>query len=403
MIGLRASGRQARPICLALTLATLTPAGAGCGRPTPADDAEAPAATITEVTLSAEQIAHGKVQWAAVSTSPIADVVELPGRLVLDDDHTARLSAPARGRVVAVRANVGDSVSKGQILVVLQSEDAAIKRADLAKATAELTERQSAARFARGARERAERLLGLKAASVQDVERARTDEAAADASATQAQAAIDQARAALSVLQVDDATGQIHLTAPFDGVVVSRESAIGAVLDAGAPALVVTAPGTLWLEFGASEAVASHLAPGRRMSFTVSAIDEVFDARVLRVSGAVDAASRLVTVRAAVANPQRRLRAEMFVTVRAETTPARPVVTVPHEAVQLLDQQPVVFLARPDGRGGAVFVRRDVQTGPAAGDQTPITSGVAPGDVVVTSGAFAVRSQFARGSMPAGE
>lgn len=386
---------------MAIAIAAL--AAAGCGRPGAGDDEAAPAKAVVDVTFNAEQIAHGGVQWAAVSAVPMAEFSELPGRLVLDEDHTARLSAPARGRVVAVRANVGDAVASGQVLVVLQSEDAAVKRADLAKASADVTGQQSALRYARGARERAERLLGLKSASVQDVERARTDEAAAEAGVAQAQAAVDQARAALSVLQVDAATGQIQLTSPLTGVVVARDIAIGEVVDAGAPAFVVSEPGTLWLEFGASEPVASRLAPGRRLPFTVSGLDGAFDARVLRVSGTVDATTRLVTVDAAVANTDRRLRSGMFVTVRAETSPARPTITLPHDAVQLLDERTVVFLARPDGKGGATFTRRDVQAGATVDARTPIVSGLTAGDVVVTAGAFAVRSQFSRGSMPAGE
>jgi len=134
----------------------------------------------------------------------------------------------------------------------------------------------------------------------------------------------------------------------------------------------------------------------------VPASDRVVEARVLRVSGAVDPVTRLVTVRAAVANANRQLRPEMFVTVRAETAPPRAAVTVPHDAVQLLDARKVVFLAEPDGKGGAKFVRRDVQTGTTFEGRTHVTSGLAAGDVVVTDGAFAVKSMFSRGKMPAG-
>lgn len=389
------------PRFVALTVACA--AAASCGRATPAEQPPAASAPVLEVTLTAEQIAHGAVRWSSVQAALASESLDLPGRLRLDGDHTASLSAPARGRVVAIRANVGDAVTAGQVLVVLQSEDAAARRSDLTKANAELVERQSALSYARSARERAERLLGLKAASVQDVERSRTDEATAEARVAQAQAAIEQARSALAVLQVDDTTGQIHLTSPLTGVVVSREVAIGAVVDPGVLALVVTEPTALWLEFGAPESVANGLTSGRALPFKVASLDGTFHARVLRVDSGVDPATRLVTVRAAVRNADRRLRSEMFVTVRAEVGASKPAVSIPHDAVQLIDERSVVFVARPGPAGGATFVRRDVQTGTTVDGQTPVLSGLAAGEVVVTAGAFAVRSEFTRGSMPAGE
>ena len=89
--------------------------GTGCGKSAPAQE-EMDMGPMTEVTLTAEQIAHGAVKWAAVSTEVVADSVEVPGHLVPDEDRTARLSVSVRGRVTAVRANVGDAVVRGQVL-----------------------------------------------------------------------------------------------------------------------------------------------------------------------------------------------------------------------------------------------------------------------------------------------
>jgi membrane fusion protein, heavy metal efflux system len=376
----------------------------GCGRAAPPEEAtsEPPAGTPSEIMLTAEQIAHGGVKWSATVATPVADFVELTGRLVVDEDRTARLSPSVKGRVTAVRANVGDAVFRGQRLVILQSEEASATRAELAKARAELTERQATLNFARAARERADRLLALKAGSAQDVERARADEATAQSGVSQAQSAVEHANTALSVLEVDAATGQIQLASPIAGVVVARDAVVGAVIDAGASALTVTDSSSLWLEFGAPDQVATLLTPGQRIHFDVPALSGGSEARILRVNGALDPATRLVTVRASVVNTSKKLRPEMFATVHAETAASRPAITVPHDAVQLLDERPVVFIARPDAQGGAKFIRREVQTGPTANGQTHIVTGVNAGDVVVTDGAFAVKSQFSRGKMPAG-
>jgi len=92
----------------------------------------------------------------------------------------------------------------------------------------------------------------------------------------------------------------------------------------------------------------------------------------------------------------------MFVTVRVETAPPRSGVTVPKDAVQIFEGQRVVFIAEPDGKGGAKFTRRDVEVGTTVSDQTHIVKGLTAGDVIVTDGAFAVTSSFSRTKMKMG-
>jgi len=77
-------------------------------------------------------------------------------------------------------------------------------------------------------------------------------------------------------------------------------------------------------------------------------------------------------------------------------------VAVPAAAVQLLDEAPVVFVAHPDGKGGARFERRAVEIGANVGATTHVVRGLAAGEVVVTEGAFAVKSEFARSKMAEG-
>jgi len=85
------------------------------------------------------------------------------------------------------------------------------------------------------------------------------------------------------------------------------------------------------------------------------------------------------------------------------TSPASPAVTVPHDAVQIFDGKPAVFIAEPDGKGGAKFIRRDVETGSTVDGRTHVIKGLAAGDVIVTEGAFAVRSSFSRNPMKMGQ
>jgi cobalt-zinc-cadmium efflux system membrane fusion protein len=92
----------------------------------------------------------------------------------------------------------------------------------------------------------------------------------------------------------------------------------------------------------------------------------------------------------------------MFATVKVDLGEPRAGLVVASGAIQLLDQRPVVFVAYPDDKGGARFERRDVEIGTTTDAHVQIVRGLARGDLVVTDGAFMVKSEFARAQMPAG-
>jgi hypothetical protein len=73
---------------------------------------------------------------------------------------------------------------------------------------------------------------------------------------------------------------------------------------------------------------------------------------------------------------------------------------VPADAVQIIEGRATVFVAKPDGKGGAQFTGRQVQLGPRMGNRIAVTSGLAAGDLAVIEGAFAVKAEIEKGEMP---
>lgn len=355
------------------------------------------------VAFSAAQVKHGGVRWGSVSATDVTGSIELPGQLVPNEDRTAHLGAPAQGRVLTVHVRPGERVARGQALVTLQSQAASGAKSDYDKALAELAARRAAATYSRTASERAGRLLTIKAGSKQEAERAAADDQLAQAGLAQAQAEVVRARAAMTQLGATSASGAMVLRSPIAGVVLSRAAAPGAVAEAGAPLVTVSDPRTLWLEVAASDRAAGSVSSGTRVRFVVPAFaSDTFSARVQSVGGALDTATRTVPIRALVENPTGRLRAAMFATTWIEGGARRLAMLVPSDAVQLLDNRSVVFVARPDGAGGARFERRDVEVGATTGGRTQVLSGLKPGDQVVVAGAFAIKSEFARSKMAEG-
>lgn len=370
----------------------------------PAADAAATeggdSATVKAVAFSAEQVTHGGVQWSAVRTTTISSGVELPGQLVPNEDRTARLGAPAQGRVITVHVRPGERVGVGQALVTLQSEAGNSAAADVAKASAEVAARRAAATFARTARERADRLLAIKAASRQEAERAAADDRLAQAAVIQAETELQRAEARMAQLGATSVGGNIVVRSPIAGVVLNREASSGVVVDAGALLVTVSDPSSLWLELSATDRAAATIRAGASVRFVVPAFPtDTFTAIVQSVGHALDSDTRMIPVRARVQNNSGRLRPAMFATTWVDNGSQEQAVVVPDSAVQLLDKRPVVFIAQPDGSGGARFERRNVEVGGTAGGQTRIVGGLAAGDMVVTSGAYAIKSEFARAKM----
>jgi membrane fusion protein, heavy metal efflux system len=393
-----------KPAAVATTVAdSATMAGMpGMATPTKGDSSSASSAPVPgTITFSAAQVKHGGLRWAPVTMAIAASTAIVPGTLVPNEDRTARLGAPARGRVIDVGVQPGDVVEEGHILVTLQSIDAGMAQSDLAKATAEVTARRAQARYAVAARARAERLLALKAIPRQDYERAIADDEQARASLTQSEAELQRAQNASQQLGATaSVAGESAVRAPRAGVVLARFAVPGTVVEAGAPLVVVTDPASLWLRVNAPEQLASLFSVGDQLRFTVPAYpNETFVARVDAVSPGLDPDTRTLMARGVVPSGN-KLKAEMLASVTVSGGPKVPAALIPDDAVQLMGGKPTVFLARADGKGGVTLERRAVEVGARSAGRIAIVRGLVTGDVIITAGAFAVKAEFQKGSMP---
>ena len=354
------------------------------------------------VSFSALQIEHGKVRWAPAGSATRASATIVPGVVAANDDRTARLGAPARARIVAVHVRPGDHVEAGQLLVTLQSADAAMSQSDVLKGTAEVTSRRAQASYAKAAHERAERLLALKAIPRQEVERSAADDELARAALSQAEAELQRARSTAEQLGASrSSTGEIAHVAPLAGVILARTAVAGAVVEAGTPLVVVTDPSTLWLTVSAPEQHAALFHVGGALQFTVPAYPtETFSARVDAVGAGLDPDTRTLSVRGRIVNTAGRLRPEMLASVTVFGRGNAGTIVLPDSAVQLLNDRTTVFVAVPDGKGGAHFTARDVEVGARAGGLIAVLRGLSVGDIVVVGGAFAVKAAFLKSTMP---
>jgi cobalt-zinc-cadmium efflux system membrane fusion protein len=346
--------------------------------PAPAPVTEAPAPIIQSNQV---RFAPGHPQLALLTVSPAAPgsvvQVDMPAKLVWNEENTQRVYPALSGRVVSIHSDVGQSVNPGSVLAQLASPEFGQAQSDTSKAQAE-------ARLAERALERQRELFSAGVVARKDLEMAETDHA-------RAQAELDRAYARTRLYGSQGTVNQaLSLTAGIHGIVVERNLNPGQELrpdlaGPGVPALfVVTDPSTLWVQIDAREADQGLARPGNTFEIVSPSLPgQTFVGTVVAVSDFIDPLTRTVKIRGLVANPLRELKAEMLVTARFERKFSQGA-AVPATAVQLIGNKHNAFVRTQDG----VFERRDVEMLYEGPKEVVLRSGVEPGEMVVIENAL---------------
>ena len=310
------------------------------------------------------------------------------GHLVWDEDLTVRVFTPFAGRVRRVLVGTGCAVAKGTALAEIESPDYGQAQADARTA-------QSAERLAASNLTRLRELYENGAAPLKELE-------AAEAESTRATAERERAQARLAPYgaPADSVDGVFLLRSPIAGTLVERNVTPGQETRPDqmlanapqfySPLFVLSDPTRLWIELDASEADLGALAPGTRLEIDSSAFtDRHFEGRLDVVSEAIDPVTHTLRARGTVPNPDRQLKAEMFVSVHAPTR-ASADVSVPAPAVFLKGDRHYVFVEEQPG----TFVRRQVDVHDEHDDRVLISAGVHAAERVVTEGCVLLEQLF---------
>jgi membrane fusion protein, heavy metal efflux system len=335
-----------------------------------------------------------------VQARPLPLTTRAVGSLTVDEEKTDHIGVIFTGVVTQVLANVGDHVEKDQVLARLHTHDLhdAIMAYQSALAEAERTRRLID--YARRNRERYDSLYQIKFASRQEAEQAAMDYRNAVADRDKAQAMLQGARTHLAdMLEVADdkiSESDLHAeTIPIksarSGIVTARYVSPGMALNPGAQTFTVSGLSTLWMMAAVSEENLEGLRIGMPVTIRVRAYpDETFAGQVVQLGPELDPATRMLTVRVLVPNPDGRLLPQMYATAEIARGGSRSALFVPEVSIQNLNGNSVVFVRSPNSE----FEARPVKTGARVDHEVEIVEGLKDGDEVVTDGAFVVKSQF---------
>jgi len=381
-------------------------------RPSPADAAAAPVggdrllrapAVACDKAATPITLGHpGVVQQAGIALAPARPAtgsarITATGRIAFPTDRHAQLSSRAAGIVSAVTADLGQQVAAGAVLLRIDS-------ADLGAAVARL--RQALAQELRW-RRGTERQRQLAADGIGNAD----DLTTAESSLAQAEAAVAGARQALrnlgltpaeiaAVAAGEDAAATLELRAPFAGTVIALSAAPGEHCERGERLVTVADTSRVWAMLDLPERDLRHIRQGQAVPVRAD-IDggEAVSGTVTWIAPSVDPRTRTVPVRVELDNTEGRFRSGQFVVASIPQRSERDLVLVPREAVQWDGCCNVVFVP---GASDRQFETRKVQVDHQDGPLVAIASGIAPGQQVVTSGSWLLKTEILKGSIGAG-
>jgi len=266
----------------------------------------------------------------------------------------------------ATQARIADLVRQGAS--AQQALDDAVAQVQAAQANLDAAEAQVAQADAQ-----------VAAARQQEVS------AAMQVQTQQAQAASQAAALQNARLAVANAT----ITAPFDGIVVSRSLDPGAYVTPGTSTPIVTIAdlGQIDVVVNVTEVQIAAIQRGAPVQVTVDAYpDRMFRGNVSRIAGGADPITRTVQVEIDIANPGLLLRPGMYATAQLSAGADKDVLVVPLGALVTVGDQHFVWVVKD-----SAVTRQPVTVGRATGEVVEVTAGLGDSDQIVARGADLVR------------
>jgi membrane fusion protein, heavy metal efflux system len=350
---------------------------AGCGGESKGDPkAEAPPQTKVEHEddVNIVQTDHPDQFPLATATDYISTAqIVATGAVTPDVARTVPVVSLATGRVVEIKARLGDQVKKGQVLLVVQSADIAGAFSDYRKAVAD-------EKLANTQLERSKLLYGKGAISLNDLQVAEDAE-------DKAKVDVENTTEHLKVLggNIDHPAAVVNITAPISGVITDQQVTNAAgVPGLGSPnPFTISDLSTVWILCDVYENDLPNVHVGETAEIRLNAYPgKVLTGRISNVSPVLDPTIRTSKVRIEVANPTGILRVGMFVTATFHGQKKETHAAVPASAVLHLHDRDWVYVPAGDKKFRRVEVTAGAQL---PGNMQEIVSGIKAGQQVVSN------------------
>jgi cobalt-zinc-cadmium efflux system membrane fusion protein len=357
-----------------------------------------------EIVLSGDTQRQEHVVIAPVTTGEMLGQAVAQGTIALPDNDLWKVGVLAAGRVEHVYANLGDTVSKGQVLARFHSHEVHEVRASFGNAAAELSRRQADEALAQREYDRSRGLYVLKAVSVADTESAKQALTNAHSATRVAQNNLRAERAHLedlldvsgSALDSDSEESElVPIKSPAGGMVLQKNISPGQTVSPSTDTFIIGNLNHLWMMASVGAAVRAQLHLGQNATVSIPDVPSATYAGIVKNLGMeFDPTTRLAQVRIDITHPDARLRPQMLAKAQFSIQ-GTPSILIPQDALQQVNGQDVVFVAVAPDR----FRVQAVETSELVENKVRITRGLSALDRVIAQGSFIAKSQLLKSSI----
>jgi cobalt-zinc-cadmium efflux system membrane fusion protein len=307
----------------------------------------------------------------------------------VDETRVTRVGSPVLGRVSTLSVREGEEVTRGQVLLTLNSSGLSEAQLALLKAT---TQRQLAQR----AVERAKTLLDAGVIGSAEMQRR-------EAELREAEAEFDAAKDQLALLGMPPESIEellrnrrmnsvARVLASMDGIVMDRKVTLGQVVSPADTMFEIANLKQLWLVADVPEQAGGRLVEGQSVEATVSALPNLrIHGKLTFVSHTVNPETRTIRVRMDLANPKKLFKPDMLATMTLKEQLEMQTV-IPSDAVVRDGDGDHLFIALDED----TFRLRPVKLGEEYDGKRVLLEGVNPGEKIVVSGSFHLNNERRR-------
>jgi membrane fusion protein, heavy metal efflux system len=348
-------------------------------------EAEEKSPIETSVKLTAEQMQARNIQITEVQPTPFAHEISLIGEVAGNPDKLHTISAKVGGIVKSVHFIEGKQVTKGSLLVVIESPEIATLRSKYFSA-------YSKYKAANSNITRLKELGKLRLASEQEVLNA-------EAEYKMALSELNANKENLSMMNISlpdvnnehiRSNGNIEIRSPSNGIIISRNVVQGARVEAATVLGSLGDISELWFMVKIFEKDLSQVSEGTPAAVILNSYPGlVFDGVLEYIGNSIDMGSRTVNGRIVIQNIDKKIKIGLFGRALVKNT-VREVLGVPETAITILTGNHYVIKEIATGE----FQLQKIELGEKSKDLQEVTMGLSNGDKVVTVGLYELKSMI---------
>jgi len=334
--------------------------------------------------IKPEELKNAGVVIERVGPARMKNVIELPAQIALNADKTAHVVPRLRGVVAEVRKNLGDRVTRGEVIAVLSS-------GDLATAKEAYIESVHRLELARISVQREEALWKKKISPEEDylIKKNVFEEAGLTYQAT-AQRLAALGVPANEIRSLDAGKSDLaryELRAPLTGVVIGKRVTVGEAVEGTEIIFTVADLSTVWTDITIPPSQLGAVRTGQQVIVHWDDQDIKVPGTVTYVEAMVGEQTRSSRARVVIPNPKGMWRPGLFVNVHLTQNESVVPIAVKAAALQTFRDWDVVFI-----KVGDLFEARPLKLGRREGEWLEVLSGLTPGLEYATKNSFVVKA-----------